>query len=90
MKGLRLLIFKFLQALRSMVFGGSEIWLENLEIFCTNLFLYYDESLLSSNLNSKQLRFHGVRPNLHVQQTPKPSAHAPDAAPFLVIHSSAV
>ena len=28
------------------------------------LFLYYEESLVSSNLNSKQLRFHGVRPNL--------------------------
>ena len=27
------------------------------------LFLYYEESLVSSNLNSKQLRFHGVRPN---------------------------
>ena len=28
------------------------------------LFLYYEESLISSNLNSKQLRFHGVRPNI--------------------------
>ena len=28
------------------------------------LFLYYEESLVSSNLNSKQPRFHGVRPNL--------------------------
>ena len=29
------------------------------------LFLYYEESLVSSNLNSKQLisRFHGVHPN---------------------------
>ena len=27
------------------------------------LFLYYEESLVSSNLNSNQLRFHGVRPN---------------------------
>ena len=26
-------------------------------------FLYYEESLVSSNLNSKQLRFHCVRPN---------------------------
>ena len=26
------------------------------------LFLYYEESLMSSNLNSIQLRFHGVRP----------------------------
>ena len=25
--------------------------------------LYCEESLVSSNLNSKQLRFHGVRPN---------------------------
>ena len=29
------------------------------------LFLYYEESLASSNLNSKQLMFHGVRPNAH-------------------------
>ena len=28
------------------------------------LFLYYEESLVSSNLNLKQLRFHGVRPRL--------------------------
>jgi hypothetical protein len=28
------------------------------------LFLYYEESLVSSNLNSKQLRFHCVRPNV--------------------------
>ena len=28
------------------------------------LFLYYEESLISSNFNSKQLRFHGVRPNV--------------------------
>ena len=27
------------------------------------LFLYYEESLISSNLNSKQLRFHGAHPN---------------------------
>ena len=26
------------------------------------LFLYYEERLVSSSLNSKQLRFHGVRP----------------------------
>ena len=26
--------------------------------------VYYEESLISSNLNSIQLRFHGVRPNL--------------------------
>ena len=29
------------------------------------LFLYYEESPVSSNLNSKQLRFHGVRPKLY-------------------------
>ena len=29
------------------------------------LFLYYEESLESSNLNSKQLRFHGTHPNVH-------------------------
>ena len=29
------------------------------------LFLYYKESLVSSNLNSKQLRFHCVRPNVY-------------------------
>ena len=29
------------------------------------LFLYYEESLVSSNLNSKQLRFHCAHPNLH-------------------------
>ena len=28
------------------------------------LFLYYEESLVSSNLNSKQLRFHGAHPRL--------------------------
>jgi hypothetical protein len=28
------------------------------------LFLCYEESLVSSNLNSKQLRFHCVRPNV--------------------------
>ena len=27
------------------------------------LFLYYEESLVSSNLNSKQLMFHGAHPN---------------------------
>ena len=30
------------------------------------LFLYHEESLVSSNLNSKQLRFHSVRPNLYI------------------------
>ena len=29
------------------------------------LSLYYEECLASSNLNSKLLRFHSVRPNLH-------------------------
>ena len=29
------------------------------------LFLYYEESLVSSNLNSNLLRFHCVRPNVH-------------------------
>ena len=29
------------------------------------LFIYYEDILVSSNLNSKQLRFHGVRPNLY-------------------------
>ena len=29
------------------------------------LFLCQQESLVSSNLNSKQLRFHSVRPNIH-------------------------
>ena len=29
------------------------------------LFLYYEESLVSSNLNSKLLRFHSVRPSRH-------------------------
>ena len=32
------------------------------------LFLYYEESLLSSNLNSKKFRFHGVRPNSHIEK----------------------
>ena len=27
------------------------------------LFLYHEESILSSNLNSKELRFHGAHPN---------------------------
>ena len=30
------------------------------------LFLYYEESLVSSNLNSKQHRFHGAHPNVHM------------------------
>ena len=30
------------------------------------LLLYYEESLVSSNSNSKQLRFHGAHPNLDV------------------------
>ena len=29
------------------------------------LFLYYEESLVSSNLNSKLFWFHCVRPNVH-------------------------
>ena len=29
------------------------------------LFLYYDESLVSSNLNSKQLRFYCAHPNVY-------------------------
>ena len=29
------------------------------------LFLYYDESLVSSKMNSKLFRFHCVRPNVH-------------------------
>ena len=29
------------------------------------LFLYFEESLVSSNLNSKQLRFHGAHPRVH-------------------------
>ena len=32
------------------------------------LFLYYEESLVSSNLNSKLLRFHNVRPNVHTRE----------------------
>ena len=32
------------------------------------LFLYYKESLLSSNLNSKLLRFHCAHPNMHPYQ----------------------
>jgi hypothetical protein len=35
------------------------------EINWAILFLYYEESLISSNLNSKLFRFHGVRPNVH-------------------------
>ena len=29
------------------------------------LFLYYEESLVSSNLNSKLFRFHSAHPNVH-------------------------
>ena len=32
------------------------------------LFLYYEESLVSSNLNSKQLRFHGAHAVIHTLQ----------------------
>ena len=31
------------------------------------LFLYYEESLISSNVNSKQLRFDGAHPKLYVR-----------------------
>ena len=31
------------------------------------LFLYYEESLVSSNLNSKLVRFHYVRPNVSIK-----------------------
>ena len=31
------------------------------------LFLYYKESLVSTNLNSKLFRFHSAHPNLHTQ-----------------------
>ena len=30
------------------------------------IFFYYEESLVSSNLNSKQIRFHGAHPNLQI------------------------
>ena len=30
------------------------------------LFLYYEESLASSNLNSKLLRFHSAHPNFYI------------------------
>ena len=30
------------------------------------IFLYYEESLVSSNLNSKLLRFHSIRPDSHI------------------------
>ena len=32
------------------------------------LFLYYEKSLVSSNLNSKQLRFHGAHPNVRTAE----------------------
>ena len=32
------------------------------------LFLYYEESLVSSNLNYKQLRFHGAHPTTHISK----------------------
>ena len=35
------------------------------------LFLHYKESLVSSNVNSKQLRFHCFRPNLDASTQPK-------------------
>ena len=35
------------------------------------VFLYYEESLVSSNLNSKLLRFHSAHPNVHsAKKTP--------------------
>ena len=34
------------------------------------LFLCYEESLVSSSLNSKQLRFHGAHPNKHAKWPP--------------------
>ena len=46
-------------------------WLSQLNTTKKNLmgpilFLYYEERLVSSNLNSKQLRFHGAHPNIHM------------------------
>ena len=32
------------------------------------LFLYYEENLVSSNLNSKLLRFHCAHPNVHTDK----------------------
>ena len=32
------------------------------------LFLCYEESLVSSNLNLKQLRFHGAHPKLYIRK----------------------
>ena len=32
------------------------------------LFLYYEESLVLSNLNSELFRFHCVRPDIHTRQ----------------------
>ena len=33
------------------------------------LFLYYEENLVPSNLNSKQLRFLGAHPSVHIKMT---------------------
>ena len=35
------------------------------------LFLYYEESLVSSNLNSKLLRFHCAHPTVHLKKLKK-------------------
>ena len=43
---------------------GRDVWTQQTKISIGPiLFLCYEESLVRSNLNSKQIRFHGVRPN---------------------------
>ena len=57
------------------------------------LFLYYKESLVSSNLNAKAFMFHGVRPNLRTSygaRFPSPSVsnkNVPDSRfPILAMY----
>ena len=45
-------------------------------------YTYYEESLVSSNLNSKQVRFHGVRPRLRTTQECSPLSTISEVAHF--------
>ena len=42
---------------------------QNIVLIRPILFLHYEESLVSSNLNSNLLRFHCAHPNVHIKKS---------------------
>ena len=48
----------------------SNVRMQNFFLIGPILFWYYEESLVSSNLNSNLLRFHCAHPNVHVFKIP--------------------